>query len=164
MNIKIREYQESDFDKILPLANRFEDYLIAIDDMHRLRRDEGFAEEYVKYTLQEITEKNGKFYVACEGEKIIGCIIGVHEENSPQLNLEQGKRKCGRVTELYVEEEFRGKKIGKMLVEKIEDYFRQTNCDDVIIEVFFPNVNARAFYSVQGYKERAIEVLKELKK
>ena len=164
MNITIRDYQETDFDKILPLANHFQDYLIALDDMGRLRREEEFAEKYLQASLQEIEQKGGKFYVACDGEKIIGGIIGVHEENSPQVTVEQGERKCGRVTELYVEEEYRGQKIGKMLMEKIENYFRETNYDDISIEVLFPNTNAREFYQAQGYKERSIEMLKELKK
>lgn len=164
MNIIIREYEVKDFDQILPLADRFEDYLIALDDMGRLKREEGFAEKYLTLTLQEIEEKGGKFYVACDGEKIIGGVIGVHEENSPQLTVEQGERKCGRVTELYLEEEYRGQKIGKMLMEKIENFFRENNYDDIVLEVLKPNTNAHEFYKAQGYKDRAIEMLKELKK
>lgn len=164
MNINIREYEAKDFDQILPLADRFEDHLIAIDDMGRLKREEGFAEKYLMFTLQEIEQKGGIFYVACDGEKIIGGVIGVHEENSPQLTVEQGERKCGRVTELYLEEEYRGQKIGKMLMETIENYFRENNYDDIVIEVLKPNTNAHGFYEAQGYKDRAIEMLKELKK
>ncbi len=164
MKIIIREYESTDFEAILPLADRFEDYLISIDDMKRLRREEGFAEKYLTLTLQEIEEKGGKFYVACDDEKIIGGVIGVHEENSPQLNVEQGERKCGRVTELYVDDEYRKQGIGKMLMEKIENYFRENNYDDIVLEVLKPNTNAYGFYLSHGYKERAIEMLKELKK
>lgn len=164
MNINIREYESKDFDTILPLADRFEDYLISIDDMGRLKREEGFAQKYLTCTLQEIEEKGGKFYVACDGEKIIGGVIGVHEENSPQLNVEQGERKCGRVTELYVDDDYRKQGIGKMLMEKIENYFIENEYDDIVLEVLKPNINAQGFYQSQGYKERAIEMLKELKK
>lgn len=164
MNITIREYEPKDFDEILPLADRFEDYLIALDDMGRLRREKGFAQQYLSYTIQEMQQKNGKFYVAYDGEKLIGGIVGVHEENSPQLTVEQGERKCGRVSELFVEEEYRGQGIGKLLMEKMENYFRETGCDDIIIESIFPNKNAQGFYKSLGYKERSIELLKELKK
>lgn len=164
MSITVREYESMDFEAILPLADRFEDYLISIDDMKRLRREEGFAEKYLTYTIQEMQQKNGKFYVACDGEKLIGGIVGVHEENSPQLTVEQGERKCGRVSELFVEEEYRGQGIGKMLMEKMENYFRETGCDDIMIESIFPNKNAQGFYKSLGYKERSVELLKELKK
>lgn len=58
MNITIREYESKDFSAILPLADRFEDYLIALDDLGRLKREEGFAEQYLNFTLKNNCDDN----------------------------------------------------------------------------------------------------------
>jgi ribosomal protein S18 acetylase RimI-like enzyme len=49
-----------------------------------------------------------------------------------------------------------------MLMEKVEEYFRQEGCENSRVEVFEPNVGARQLYQKLGYRDRMIELIKKL--
>lgn len=49
-----------------------------------------------------------------------------------------------------------------MLMEKVEDYFRQAGCDINRVEVFVPNEDAHSFYKELNYHDRDIDMFKLL--
>lgn len=54
--------------------------------------------------------------------------------------------KRGIITELIVISKIRSNGIGKELMDKVENYFRDNNCEYVLVEVFAYNENAINFY------------------
>lgn len=55
-------------------------------------------------------------------------------------------RKRGIITEFIVTSKIRSNGIGKELMDKMENYFRNNNCGYVLVDVFAYNENAINFY------------------
>jgi ribosomal protein S18 acetylase RimI-like enzyme len=66
------------------------------------------------------------------------------------------------VLELIVENGYREKGIGTLLMEKMEVYFKQKGCSVSGVDVFPPNKNAYQLYHKLGYLERNIWMTKKL--
>lgn len=163
MPITIRKYQSTDKEQLIRIMNNFQDYIVSIDDMHLTRRMAGYGKVYVKQTLKELKENNGVMYIAENEQKtIIGIVSGIIEKPSKIYKYECVPVKSGRLTELYLEPDYRGKKYGKLLMKTIESYFIKQKCTVVFIEVFGPNRNAHKFYENSGYRDRDQNMIKVL--
>jgi ribosomal protein S18 acetylase RimI-like enzyme len=162
MKIDIRKYQSSDKLSIVRLMDKFGDYLVTVDQMKRTRRMPGFSGYFTDKMLKNVDKYNGIIYIAENECQIVGFIAGVMRGQSKEELLESVPSKAGRIIELFIDEQFRGKGIGKRLMEKMEDYFRQYGSDVSKVEVFEPNVKAHNFYRKLGYQDRSIEMLKKL--
>ena len=71
--------------------------------------------------------------------------------------------KSGRILELFILDSYRGLRLGKKLMQQMENYFKKNNCDIVRVEVFVPNKNAHNFYEKLDYSDRVIDMIKLLK-
>ena len=69
--------------------------------------------------------------------------------------------KRGRITELVVAKEYRGKHIGKKLLESMRDYLKSIGCEKIMIAVFGYNKNAIKFYEKNGYHMRMIDMIED---
>lgn len=162
MPVDIRPYQAKDFLAVAELFDNFQKYLSHVDDKHMLQWKDGYGEEYVKLTLEHIEKRGGIFVVSENDGAIIGLCAGEIIESEPIDEYEVKPHKAGRITEIYVEGEYRGQGIGKQLLERVEEYFREQKCEVIRLEVFAPNASARAFYDKMGYGERDIDLAKFL--
>ncbi len=162
MNISFRQYHENDEESIIKLMNKLQDHLISIDPLKRMRRLPGYGENYTGQLLTKIRNNDGIIYLAEIGNNVVGCIAGVIEEQAKVDQFGYVPFKDGRVLELIVDENYRGQKIGAMLMGAMEAYFKKKDCDAVRVEVFKPNVNALQFYKKRNYTERVIDLIKQL--
>lgn len=163
MSIAIRKYQSADKKQLIAIMNTFQDYIVAVDDMKRAIRLPAYGKEYVKKTLAEVRSYQGVLYIAeNEQKKIIGIVVGIIQKPTKMSRLECVPTKAGRLTELYVEPEYRGKKLGKVLLDTLEQYFKKKKCTVILIEVFGPNYHAHEFYKRSGYKDRDYNMIKVL--
>ena len=162
MEVAIRKYRGSDRTSLVRLMEELQDYLVAIDDLKRMRRMPEFGESYTKRTLEKVAENNGIIYVAERGRRIVGLVVGIMPKQTKEELLELNPSKRGNVLELVVENRYRGKGVGRMLMESIEDYFKQNGCNILGVEVFSLNQNAYLLYSKLGYRERTIWMTKKL--
>jgi len=85
------------------------------------------------------------------------------EKQTKESLLECVPTKAGRVDDLFVYPEYRSKNIGRLLMNKIEDYFKSKNCDVIKLNVFAPNIRAHEFYKKLNYQDRLIGMLKIIK-
>lgn len=160
MDIVIKEYQPADKLRLIKLMEILQDYLADIDPLHRMHRLPEYGEMYTKGLLQRVSKNAGVIYLAKQGEEALGCITGnIEEYNAEQRTGTSGVR-TGRVLELVVKEDCRGKGIGKMLMQQMEEYFRSKGCDIVRIEVFVPNTSAHKFYDRLHYHDRVVDMVK----
>ena len=160
--MEIVVYQEKYKNQIIKLFEDFQNYLIKLDPLKRLRRLPGYGENVIKDTLKEISEKDGIFYLAVEEDRVLGFIVGVLEKMTEEDLRSAYPVLKGRVTELYVIPESRSKGLGKALMDKMEQYFKDKDCNYIWIEVFVPNELAHSFYLKNGYHDRDIEMVKKL--
>ena len=160
MRVKIREYQESDRTGFVKLMEQLMDYVASVDDLKRIRRMPEFGESFTRRTLQKVAEDNGIIYVAELDTELVGAIVGTIPEQSQEDQLEHVPAKFGEVLELAVKAEYRGKGIGTMLMNKLEEYFRENNCNILGVGVLAPNKDAHRLYSKLGYEDRSFYMTK----
>jgi len=162
MKTNIRKYQPSDEASVIECMERFGDYIADLDPMKRTRQMPGSDEWFTRKMIDDVDRNNGIIYVVESERKIVGFIAGIILKQTEEELLECIPTKAGKITELFIEEQFRGQKIGTRLMDKIEEYFKQNGCDVVRVEVFEPNVTAHNFYRKLGYRDREIHMVKIL--
>jgi ribosomal protein S18 acetylase RimI-like enzyme len=96
------------------------------------------------------------------GEKYIGIIAGTIEKYTEFDNCHYKHNKEGRILELYIEENYRKRNVGKKLTEKMEKYFKEKGCDFLLVDVFEYNEIAKKYYKRLGYNTRNIEMCKKI--
>lgn len=158
--MEIIEYNSKYDEQIKDLLVELQNYLIDIDDWHTQVLLPEYREGNFQMDLRKVNNQEGKIYLAIENELIIGLIIGVVEEKDEIDKLTNDCAKTGSVIELIVKNNIRGNGIGKILLDKIENYFKSINCKRVNIEVFGPNKNGLNFYEKNDYIIRDMIVSK----
>ena len=63
---------------------------------------------------------------------------------------------------LIVTSKTRNNGIGKALMETLEKYFKDNNCEYVLVDVFAYNKNGIKFYDKQGYHPRMYTEIKKI--
>ena len=160
--MKIIEYDSLYDAQITDLLVDLQNYLIDIDDWHTQILSNNYRENYFKMDLELINKQGGKIFLAIENNKIIGLVLGVVNLNDEIDKLTNDCAKTGNVLELIIKNSSRGHGIGKLLLNKIENYFKNINCKRINIEVFGPNKNALNFYLKNNYIIRDYIVSKKI--
>lgn len=156
----IRQYQDKDEVVICHMFEDFFNYLIAIDPMDRIIKQPGCGKYYLNKTLNDIKNKNGIFLIAQIKNTIVGLGVAVIETLSKELIMEVIPHKPGRVTELFISAQFRGKGLGTKLMEHLESYLKIKGCDTIHIEVFSENYQTHKLYKKLNYSDRNIDMIK----
>ncbi len=154
----IPKYDEQIKDLLVDLQN----YLIDIDDWHTQIMYPNYREDYFKYEIDLIKMQEGKIYLALENNMVVGLIIGKVSKKDQIDKLTNDCAKIGDIIELIVKKDYRKKKIGQNLLLKIEEYFKNINCERINVEVFGPNKNALDFYFKNNYIIRDYIVSKKI--
>lgn len=162
MTINIRKYRQTDRQAIIKLYDDFQDYLVTMDPIKRLRRLSGYGKITLQKTLSDVRKKNGIFFVALDKEEVIGFVVCVVLKQKPAELYECIPSTIGRITDLYVHKKYRNQGIGHLLVTKTELHCKRYGCDVVRIEVFEPNTNAHNFYQSLGYTDRQRDMIKKI--
>ena len=160
--MEIFEYNPQFDEQIKDLLVELQNYLIDIDDWHTQVMLPEYREGNFQMDLRKVNNQEGKIYLAIENELIIGLIMGVVEEKDEIDKLTNDCAKTGSVIELIVKNNIRGNGIGKILLDKIENYFKSINCKRVNIEVFGPNKKGLNFYEKNDYTIRDMIVSKRI--
>lgn len=160
--MQIIEYNSQYDEQIKDLLVELQNYLIDIDDWHTQVMLSKYREENFKMDMRKVNTQEGKIYLAIENNLIIGLVMGVVEKKDEIDKITNDCAKTGSVIELIVKNNIRGNGIGKLLLEKIEKYFKSINCKRINIEVFGPNKRGLNFYEKNGYIIRDIIVSKKI--
>lgn len=145
------EIREARFPEDTPSALRF---VMALQSHERefepnRRIDDSVAEEYLT-VLRKRAEKNGRIFVA-EDDKSHVLGWAVIYEDEQELYVVAEERTYGRLTELYVESDARGKGVGRALIAACEDWARARGHKHVLIGALSQNALAMAVYQGSGY-------------
>lgn len=112
--------------------------------------------------LKEVSENNGKCYLAIENENVVGVIMGTIPKYNINDYLDYKCPKRGIITELVVSSKIRGNGVGQQLMDKIECYFREKECEYSLVDVFSYNISGISFYNKKGYHNRMNTMIKKL--
>lgn len=158
----IVEYDSKYDEQIKDLLVELQNYLVDIDNWHTQILKPEYRENMFKLDMEKVRKQNGKIYLYIENNVAIGIIIGIIEEKDEIDKLTNDCAKTGSILELVVKDDIRGNGIGKLLLGKIEQFFKDVDCKRINIEVFGPNKKGLNFYEKNGYVTRDIIVSKKI--
>ena len=160
--MKIIEYEEKYLEDVRDLLTELEEYIVSIDKDNLDRVHPEYREKMAIIDLEEVSQNNGKCYLAVEDDKAIGLIMGCIFPYDKYDYLDYKCPKRGEITELIVANKIGSKGIGQELMNKMEEYFKSVGCEYVIVDVFAYNENAINFYNKKGYHPRMYTDIKKL--
>ena len=160
--MKIIEYEDKYLEDIKDLLVELEEYIVSIDKDNLDRVHPEYREKMAILDLEDINKYNGKCYLAIENNKAIGLIMGCIFPYDEYDYLDYKCPKRGTITELIVSQKVRSKGIGKKLIKKLEEYFKEQHCEYIIVDVFAYNNNAINFYEKYGYHSRMQTKIKKI--
>jgi aminoglycoside 6'-N-acetyltransferase I len=105
-----------------------------------------------------LADRHGTVLVAADWGPLLG-VIAVHW--APLL---QNARPVARITTLVVDEEARGRGVGRLLLKAGAQAARQAGCDDLELTSGLRRVEAHAFYRAQGFQETSLRFLRNLRR
>jgi len=158
--------QKTDCEAIVMIICRAEEKHISgmiallkqVEQVHHLGRPDLFragAQKYNETDLQELLQDEDRpIFIAQEDEKVLGygfCILKVTKED-PVL----ADNTTLYIDDLCVDENCRGKHIGKAIYAHILEYAKTLRCDSVTLNVWAFNESAKKFYEALGMKPQKI--------
>ena len=143
---KIRKATESDIDGILKL-------LLQIDKIHNEARPDIFKGPAYKYNKEELkelfeNEKTPVFVYVDEHDNVLGhafCVCKQEVNHNVLTDI-----KTLYIDDICVDENMRGKKIGKSLYDFVVDYAKENDFYNITLNVWECNPGAIEFYKKMG--------------
>ncbi len=140
-----------------------QEHLSTMDPLKRIRNIEDFdVAQYIDHLLKKVRHDKGEIFVAEEQDILLGFIAGIIPNEDPDDALDHYPAKEGNILELVVSQKHRGQGAGRALMERMETYLREKNCEYIRVGCFAPNTGTHAFYEKCGYADRYIEMLKKI--
>ena len=156
MSVTIREAKETD----LHLVRKYtvETAWTTFSENERKQLDK---EKWSKHILEGFAKlskrETDKIFVAENENHAFLGYLWVGESGNMMTGL-----KFGFVYDIFVKEEFRGKGIGKILMEKAEGYCREKGYSRLLLMVAVKNGTAIRLYDSMGFKPEQTYMAKEL--
>ncbi len=156
----IIEYDSKYDEEIKDLLVQLQQYLADMDIEGYNIVGDGYRDKYFEKTLEEVKKCNGKILLYKDNEKIVGLIVGIiNNDDTIRYDFKAPKR--GRITELVVDKDYRGKGIGKKLLLKMKEHLKTNGCEKIMIAVFGYNESAIKFYKENGFHIRMLDMIED---
>ena len=160
--MKIIEYDDKYLDDVRNLLVELEEYIIEIDEDKLDTLHPDYQEKMALIDLEKVNENNGKCFLAINNDKAVGLIMGTIIKYDEYDYLDYKCPKEGEIIELIVSSKIRNKGIGKELMNRMEEYFKEVGCKYVLVNVFAYNKHGIEFYNKQGYHPRMYREIKKI--
>ena len=161
--MQIIEYEDKYLEDVKDLLVELEEYILTIDKDNLDQLHPEYRDKMAILDLDDVKKYNGKCFIAVENDKVVGVIMGTIPPYDEYDYLDYKCPKRGEITELIVSKEVRSKGIGKLLMDRLEEYFKSVGCEYILVDVFAYNDNAIKFYEKDGYHSRMEVKIKEIK-
>jgi len=126
------------------------------------RLDPSVAEEHLAGLLKDVARHDGKVLVADDANDVaIGWVV-VHEQQDDVYVVSE-ERRFVYISELFVDEAWRGSGAGRALIATCEDLARSRNITVMQIGVLPGNHRAHGIYRRQGYADYGVQLRKYLR-
>ena len=160
--MEIIEYNDKYLEDVKDLLVELEEYIISIDKDELDTLHPEYREKMAIIDLEEVKNYQGKCYIAIDNNHTVGLIMSTIPPYDEYDYLDYKCPKRGEITELIVSKKVRSKGIGQELIKKMESYFKEQNCEYVLVDVFAYNENAIKFYNKNNYHARMYTDIKKL--
>jgi ribosomal protein S18 acetylase RimI-like enzyme len=147
----LRPYQPADLDAIKRLTiDSFPGVTVEQNVEDKLGQLAGHDWRWRKarHIDEDVAANAGGIFVAELAGQVIGYV-------TTRVDVEAGK---GRIPNLAVDEAFRGQGLGRQLIERALEYFRETGLEYAMIETMAQNEIGNQVYPACGFVEVARQV------
>jgi ribosomal protein S18 acetylase RimI-like enzyme len=154
--MEVQQLPLNDLHVISDLIIKLQDYERSLDLSKKNGRE--IVELYLNELKKDLEEKKGTVFVSSNDELLIGflsCFIAVEESDQVQPVL--------YVSDLFVDEEYRGKGVASLLMAEAEKYAAANGLSVLQLSALANNEQAQAFYSKCGFQEYQKILRKNLK-
>lgn len=158
MEIIIRQYEEKYEKEFKQSIIDLQNYELAFDS--EMLSGEATVDAWFQHVLEENKQKEGRIFIAEVDGKAVGFISLRIELKGEQILLPDIKSVL--ISDFIIHPEFRGKGIGKQLLQKAEEYAKEKNIKYIKLSVFAANTNAKDIYKNLGFKEYSVTMLKRI--
>ena len=153
----IREYQPEE-------AQQIEACFVALQDfLHRLDPQvlEGqAARPYLDFMLASCRKTSGKIFVAEVEKQIVGFVCLWLKVQSDELDEEPAE--YAFISDLVILPAYRGRGLGRMLLQTAEEYARRHGATALKLEVLAKNEGALSLYQRHGFSAYQLLLVKNL--
>ena len=161
--IKIRDYRNEDYAKVLKLDKEFSKFFEDFGLWQKENQDnDAVAKYYLDKTLELVRNQDGEMYVAETENNLVGFAAAYIRQQTDEEALTAIPMKFGHLESLFVSESYRNQGVGELLIKKAEEYYKSKGCTHSELDVFGPNTKAHNFYVKNGYTNIKIGMIKEL--
>jgi len=122
----------------------------------RFMYDKMSAHEYEALILEMISRNDYKMVGALVGDKVIG-VAGYWI-----FAMLYCKRYI-QVSNLVVDPDYRGNKIGKKILRYIESIGKEHDCEQIVLDSYSQNKKSHSLYFGEGYHIRGFHFMKKVK-
>jgi ribosomal protein S18 acetylase RimI-like enzyme len=153
-DVLIRRIEERDVDAVGRLWYQLSIHHEPFAAYYKVKHDsENLLIEHVK----DLMRRSCIFFVAEVGGRIVGFVSGYVVMRNPQMAIER----IGKVDNIFVSDEFRGKGIGTQLLETLFRYLQGQGMTYIELSCDFANDRALKLYKELGFKEQKVLMVRE---
>ncbi len=116
------------------------------------------SEHFEKYLKEYLSKENCAVFAAVQESKLVGMISAKTYYALPTHDYE----KRGYLSNLFVEKEFRKKKLGSKLAKKAINWLKSQGAKTARGEIYCENTPSIEFCKSLGFKEYSLKIFKEL--
>lgn len=156
--IAVRAYAEADRAAVIGLIHQLNLFEDAISGDRAKGREAAAA--CLDADLARIARDGGALILAVDGSEPVGMMCFVLDPPQPYLRAEIGR--IGWVTELVIDERWRGQGVGTRLLEEAEAIARRHGVSRLMIGAIAGNHAARRAYERFGFRTAIVEMAKDI--
>ena len=121
-----------------------------------LKSPEEITDKLIEWMKRKLTSPNTFLFLAVSDGRPLGYVFGWIEKRSKNY---WKTHRYGYICDIFVKEEFRGKGVGKALMEKAENWLREKGIEYINLEVYSKNPFMK-FYENLGYERLSVRMKK----
>ncbi|RDI57261.1 GNAT family N-acetyltransferase [Microvirga subterranea] len=158
MGVTLRTARPSDRDAVVELIHRLN--LFEADLVGDRRRDYAAAKTYYDELQQRLSRRQGRIVLAEEGGVVVAAMGFSIDEDAAYVT--DDVRRHGTVTDLIVHEDWRGRGVGRLLLQEAERLTREAGMARLFIGALVANEPACRIYETFGFQPYVSLLVKDL--
>ena len=155
-NFVIKECSLEDIEKVKYISEKT--FYETFSEDNTEENMENYLKENFSYDkmTSEISNTYSKFYIVESNDEVVAYM----KINFDKAQTEEGYDNTIEVQRIYVLEDFKGKRIGKALIQKAIEIGKESNVDYLWLGVWEHNIKAIGFYEKLGFKKFDTHIFK----
>jgi ribosomal protein S18 acetylase RimI-like enzyme len=153
---RLRTATAADRDALVDLIRALNIYEAAITGDRLVTR--AAAEGYYIGLVERVAKQEGRLIVADADRRVIGMLGLIEQED--QVFVREDVRRHGYVCDLVVDEHWRGRGIGRLLMAEAERHTREKSLKRLVVGVMAGNDSAERLYAELGFSVYAKAMMK----